>query len=178
MSQEASSKGSGLKQFMPTPGAKQRYFTLEEVTQHNTANDCWVILFGEVYSLTVLIQNNIESMPDPMRRKRSTSSHPRSRNWHYILVRQHHSIASLQGEHGHGRNRVLLPGRRVLAAEGRERNKVVERSKQYNRQTHQEEQEGEADQHAHRPCYRFRCADWGDNQWNSDPLQEAQQAWQ
>lgn len=48
-----------LKQFLPVQGQKQRYYTLEEVTSHNIANDCWVILFGEVYNLTRIIQENI-----------------------------------------------------------------------------------------------------------------------
>lgn len=28
---------------------------------HNTASDCWIVLFGEVYDLTGLIQKNIDS---------------------------------------------------------------------------------------------------------------------
>ena len=51
---------NNLKQYMPVPLPKQRYYTLEEVNEHNTANDCWVILFGEVYNLTHLVQSNIE----------------------------------------------------------------------------------------------------------------------
>lgn len=50
-----------LKQYMPVASPAQRYFTDEEVSHHNTANDCWVILFREVYNLTPLIQKNIES---------------------------------------------------------------------------------------------------------------------
>lgn len=50
---------NNLKQYMPIPLPKQRYYTLEEVSEHNTANDCWVILFGEVYNLTRLVQSNI-----------------------------------------------------------------------------------------------------------------------
>ena len=30
------------------------------MTEHNTATDCWIVLFGEVYDLTKLIQANIE----------------------------------------------------------------------------------------------------------------------
>lgn len=52
---------NNIKQYMPIPAPKQRYYTMEEVSHHNTANDCWVILFGEVYNLTSLIQNNIDS---------------------------------------------------------------------------------------------------------------------
>jgi hypothetical protein len=48
-----------LKQFLPVQGQKQRFYTLEEVSSHNTANDCWVILFGEVYNLTRILQENI-----------------------------------------------------------------------------------------------------------------------
>lgn len=50
-----------LKQFLPVQGQKQRYYTLEEVASHNIANDCWVILFGEVYNLTRIIQENISN---------------------------------------------------------------------------------------------------------------------
>ncbi len=35
-----------LKQYLPVESSKQRYYTPEEVTHHNTANDCWIILFG------------------------------------------------------------------------------------------------------------------------------------
>ena len=49
------------KQYTPVQYSKQRYYTLEEISKHNTANDCWIILFGEVYDLTKLIQKNIES---------------------------------------------------------------------------------------------------------------------
>lgn len=45
-----------IKQFLPVQSQKQRYYTLEEVSSHNIANDCWVILFGEVYNLTRIIQ--------------------------------------------------------------------------------------------------------------------------
>ena len=48
-----------LKQHLPVKLPKQRYFTMEEVANHNTANDCWVVLFGEVYDLTTIIQKNI-----------------------------------------------------------------------------------------------------------------------
>lgn len=34
-----------LKQYMPVQTPIQRYYTHEEVSKHNTANDCWVILF-------------------------------------------------------------------------------------------------------------------------------------
>lgn len=45
-----------LKQYLPIKSLKQRYYNLEEVSTHNTANDCWIILFGEVYDLTQTIQ--------------------------------------------------------------------------------------------------------------------------
>ena len=45
-----------MKQYLPVSSPKQRYYTAEEVCLHNTANDCWVTLFGEVYNLTNLIQ--------------------------------------------------------------------------------------------------------------------------
>lgn len=48
-----------LKQYLPVKQPKQRFFTAEEVSNHNTANDCWVVLFGEVYDLTAIVQKNI-----------------------------------------------------------------------------------------------------------------------
>lgn len=51
-----------LKQFLPVKSDKQRYYTLEQVSFHNTGNDCWVILFGEVYNLTKVIQENIANV--------------------------------------------------------------------------------------------------------------------
>jgi len=45
-----------IKQYIPPAFPNQRYYTLREVCEHNTANNCWVILFGEVYDLTKLIQ--------------------------------------------------------------------------------------------------------------------------
>jgi hypothetical protein len=50
-----------LKQYLPVTVPKQRFFTAEEVSNHNTANDCWVTLFGEVYALTRCIQENISN---------------------------------------------------------------------------------------------------------------------
>lgn len=52
-------KKDNLKQYLPVPLQKQRYFTLEEVSHHNSANDCWITLFGEVYDLTRVVQEHI-----------------------------------------------------------------------------------------------------------------------
>lgn len=54
-------KKDNLKQFLPVQSQKQRYYTVEEVSHHNTANDCWITLFSEVYNLTKVIQQNIAS---------------------------------------------------------------------------------------------------------------------
>ena len=51
-----------IRQYMPIKNPIQKYYTVEEVSLHNSANDCWVVLFGEVYDLTALIQKNIESI--------------------------------------------------------------------------------------------------------------------
>lgn len=51
-----------IRQYIPVKNPNQKYYTAEEVSLHNTANDCWVVLFGEVYDLTGLIQINIESI--------------------------------------------------------------------------------------------------------------------
>lgn len=60
----AEPKPNDIKQYMAIKQPKQRYYTIEEVMMHNTASDCWVVLFGEVYDLTALIQKNIDSKPD------------------------------------------------------------------------------------------------------------------
>ena len=52
---------NNIKQFLPISATKQRYYTATEVSQHNTANDCWITLFGEVYNLTNIIQENISN---------------------------------------------------------------------------------------------------------------------
>jgi hypothetical protein len=57
----SSPRKDNLKQYLPVPAQKQRYFTSEEVSHHNTANDCWITLFGEVYNLTDIIQENISN---------------------------------------------------------------------------------------------------------------------
>lgn len=28
------------------------YYTKDEVAQHNTARDCWIILYGEIYNIS------------------------------------------------------------------------------------------------------------------------------
>ena len=50
----------------PAPYKKRRYYTPDEVKAHNTANDCWVSFFNEVYDLTELIQKNYSVLVDPI----------------------------------------------------------------------------------------------------------------
>ena len=50
----------------PPPIKRRRYYTPEEVRCHNTANDCWVSFFNEVFDLTELVQKNFTSLIDPI----------------------------------------------------------------------------------------------------------------
>jgi cytochrome b involved in lipid metabolism len=54
------SKPSGIKEakHLPKPYKMRRYYTPAEVAVHNTADNCWVSFFDEVYDLTLLIQQN------------------------------------------------------------------------------------------------------------------------
>ena len=51
------SKPSGVKNstHLPKPFKIRNYYTPEEVSKHNTADDCWVSFFNEVYDITQLI---------------------------------------------------------------------------------------------------------------------------
>jgi cytochrome b involved in lipid metabolism len=51
---------------IPAPYKRRRFYTPEEVKAHNTANDCWVSFFHEVYDLTDLIQSNYSKLVDPI----------------------------------------------------------------------------------------------------------------
>lgn len=54
------------KRNLPAPFKKRRYYTPNEVKIHNSANDCWVSIFHEVYDLTELIQLNYGVFTDPI----------------------------------------------------------------------------------------------------------------
>ena len=49
------SNKENLKQYLPVPYIKKRYYTLQDIKIHNTANDCWVTFFNQVYDITPLI---------------------------------------------------------------------------------------------------------------------------
>lgn len=51
--------GKRLATHLPRPYKLRSFYTPEEVAKHNTADDCWVSFFYEVYDLTQLIQDNI-----------------------------------------------------------------------------------------------------------------------
>lgn len=51
---------------LPAPIKRRRYYTPNEVKLHNSANDCWVSIFHEVYDLTELIQLNYGLLTDPI----------------------------------------------------------------------------------------------------------------
>ena len=54
------------KQNLPPPRKDHRYYTPDEVKAHNTANDCYVSIFYEVFDLTNFIQENYSSLMDPL----------------------------------------------------------------------------------------------------------------
>ena len=51
---------------LPAPYKLRQYYTPQEVAKHNTANDCWVSFFYEVYDLTNIIQKNYGPEVDPI----------------------------------------------------------------------------------------------------------------
>lgn len=51
---------NGKEKHIAKPYRLKRYYTPVDVAVHNTANDCWVTFFNEVYDLTKLIQLNHE----------------------------------------------------------------------------------------------------------------------
>ena len=53
------SKESGnASKDLPRPYKLRRYYTPEEVAQHNSSTDCWVSFFNGVYDLTKLLADN------------------------------------------------------------------------------------------------------------------------
>ena len=54
------------KKNLPAPSRQHRYYTPDEVKEHNTANDCYVSIFNEVFDLTNFIQENYSSLMDPL----------------------------------------------------------------------------------------------------------------
>lgn len=51
---------------LPAPYRKQRYYTSDEVKRHNSANDCWISIFNDIYDLTNLIQENYSKYTEPI----------------------------------------------------------------------------------------------------------------
>lgn len=49
---------SDKNQHIAKPYRLKRYYTPADVAAHNTANDCWVTFFNEVYDLSKIIQVN------------------------------------------------------------------------------------------------------------------------
>jgi len=43
-----------------------KYFTPEEVSKHNCAEDCWVSIFNDVYDITPLITQNRGALAEPL----------------------------------------------------------------------------------------------------------------
>ena len=54
------------KKDLPAPSRRHRYYTPEEVKLHNTANDCYVSIFHEVFDLTNFIQENYSPLMEPL----------------------------------------------------------------------------------------------------------------
>ncbi|EGR34263.1 hypothetical protein IMG5_018720, partial [Ichthyophthirius multifiliis] len=55
------SQRNNLIQYLPVPYKKKRFYTLQDLKLHNTANDCWITFFNQIYDITALIQQNINS---------------------------------------------------------------------------------------------------------------------
>ena len=54
-------------QNLPSQYKVRRFYLPDEVALHNTADDCWVSLFNQVFDLTKLIYENSESpLCDPI----------------------------------------------------------------------------------------------------------------
>ena len=49
---------SNHEKHIAKPYRLKRYYTAADVAVHNTANDCWVSFFHDVFDLTKLIQAN------------------------------------------------------------------------------------------------------------------------
>ena len=77
-----------LKKYLPPPYKKKRYYTMSEVALHNQANNCWVVLFGQVFDLTMLLQTNISSTRLLNARCIDPSVDRGSRHRHHLPVRQ------------------------------------------------------------------------------------------
>ena len=62
------SKVSGYKEakHLSKPFKLRRFYTPTEVAYHNTASDCWVSFFNEVYCLSKLIQDNYNDECQPL----------------------------------------------------------------------------------------------------------------
>ena len=60
---ENNTKQNISKKDLPAPIKKHRYYTPDEIKEHNTANDCYVSIFYEVYDLTKYIQ---QKSPKPV----------------------------------------------------------------------------------------------------------------
>ena len=54
------------KKHLPAPTRPHRYYTPDEVKEHNTANDCYVSIFYEVFDLTKFIQENYSPLMEPL----------------------------------------------------------------------------------------------------------------
>ncbi len=65
---EEYSKPSDLKKakHLPAPFKLRRYYMPGEVGTHNTANDCWVSLFGDVLDITQLVQTHYTAEAEPL----------------------------------------------------------------------------------------------------------------
>lgn len=48
-----------LNQYLAKQCEHKRFYTPRDVSVHNQSTDCWVVLFGRVFDLTRLLQENI-----------------------------------------------------------------------------------------------------------------------
>ena len=57
---------------LPKPFKLRRFYTPAEVSLHNSASDCWLSFFHEVYDLSALIQSSPSDLCDPIVRAAGT----------------------------------------------------------------------------------------------------------
>ena len=63
MSDNKSNQDISQKELL-APTRKHRYYTPDEVRLHNSANDCYISIFYDVYDLTKFIRENNSSIMD------------------------------------------------------------------------------------------------------------------
>ena len=56
----------GNGQIMPKPYKIRRYYLPSDISNHGVYNDCWLVIFGEVYDITPLLQLSNNKLCEPL----------------------------------------------------------------------------------------------------------------